>query len=103
MYRRTDAGAQLLADGAWVAAGDQLRPCARGAGWVSLLGQDGTERTVVYGSWLLSQEEERCAPFALEVDGAPGPELFWLTVSWEPSAQAEPHAPEAAGWRFSKR
>lgn len=104
MYRKLGESAEVLSDGAVVRPGDQLRACAKGPrGHVSLLGQDGTGAVTLYGSWAIGPEEIQCAPFALEIDDAPGPETFWLVASPHADQRVPISRPaDAVGWQFGK-
>jgi hypothetical protein len=104
MYCKRGAGAEVLLDGERVHPGDRLRPCARGPhSRATLMGQDSSGRTVVHGTWQLVPGELRCAPFALELDATPGPELFWIvaTRSREVPVLLSPPA-GVVSWRFPK-
>lgn len=104
MYRKVGESAEVLPDGAAVHPGDQLRACAQGPrGHVSLLGQDGTGAVTIYGTWPVEPGALQCAPFALELDAAPGPEVFWLIASPHATNHVPVARPEdAISWQFEK-
>jgi hypothetical protein len=81
-----DGGAHLLGDAERLGEGDrvQLQLDPRGARWVTVAGVDGTGEIEIYDTWEPEAGGLQAAPFALELDDAPGPQHFWVIGTDDP-------------------
>ena len=91
VWVRSDAGPRALREGESVSAGDavQLAFDARGARYVTLAGRDGTGTLEVYRTVeTAGRSGLTMAPFALELDDAPGPQTFLVLAHEAPLDEA---------------
>ena len=88
----TDAGPRPLRADEKLSAGDSVQLVYNPAGHplVTLVGRDGSGTLEVYGSALPEQPDAlQPAPFALTLDGARGPQEFWVIASDRPLDDGE--------------
>jgi hypothetical protein len=95
-----EQGTRPLRAGEAVAAGDQVQLTfhPQGHRLASFAGQDGTGALEMYGTVEVDPAQGlQPAPFALELDGAPGPQTFYVLAHDVPMTTSELEAAFRAG------